>query len=202
MDPSVFLILMVASAVNMALPGPGIVLTFTRATCSGLPGATLVSAGILLSSLVLATAATAILAGLMEVSQVALHAARWIGLAVILGIALRLVFTPAAPDGGSTPSVGRGDLISGFGLGLSSPFNLLFLLALLPQFAPEQMGPGSAAAMIAAYLAGQFLVLAAVSWLGAAAGRAFLRGHGARLLERTAGVALAAFAVAAATSPI
>ena len=202
MEVSALLILTTASAVNMALPGPGIVLTFTRASCAGLPVAGLVSAGILLSSLILATAAAAILAGLMEVSQSALDTARWIGLAVILAIALRLVFTPAAADAGTPGAVRTGDLLSGFAVGLSSPFNLVFLLALLPQFAPARLDAQSAAAMIAAYLAGQVLVLAAVSSLGAAAGRTLLRGPGARRLERTAGVALAAFAVAVATSPM
>lgn len=113
MDPSAFLLLMAASAVNMALPGPGIILTFTRASRAGLCAAGMVSAGLLLSSLILTTAAVAILAGMMEVSQAALDGARWLGLAVIFWIALRLLLAPATADGTATRTNGTGDLFTG-----------------------------------------------------------------------------------------
>lgn len=201
MDGSAFLILTTASAVNMALPGPGILLTFTRASCRGLAAGAGVSAGILLSSLALASAAVLILAGLMEVSDGALSLLRWVGLGVILWIALRLVLAPVAVAGGPG-EVRAGDFLAGFALGITSPFNLVFLLALLPQFAPDRMDPATAVAMVAAYLAGQLLVLAAVSALGAAAGRAAFGGVGSRIFQRLAGATLAGFALTAAALPL
>lgn len=202
MEPSAYLILMTASAVNMALPGPAIILTFTRASCQGLSAAASVAMGLLLSSLTLALGAVLILAGLLELSQNALAAARWAGLAVMLWIALRLIFAPAMPTPNDLGPARAGDLLAGFAIGITSPFNILFLLALLPQFAPERIGAETAVAMIAAYVFGQFLVLAAASTLGAAAGRAFLGKSRNLLIQRLAGVALAGFALTASTLPV
>jgi threonine/homoserine/homoserine lactone efflux protein len=202
MDTAAFLILMTASAVNMALPGPAILLTFTRATCRGLAAGAWVSAGILLSSLALATAALLILAGLMEVSDGALSVLRWVGLGVILWIAMRLLLAPVAAAASEPGQVRTGDFLAGFALGATSPFNLVFLLALLPQFAPDRLSPANASAMIAAVLLGALLILAAVSLLGAAAGQAVLGRTGASVLQRLAGATLAGFALAAAAMPV
>jgi threonine/homoserine/homoserine lactone efflux protein len=201
MDPSALLFLMTASAINTALPGPGIILTFTRSS-RGLAAGAAVSAGLLLSGLLLATAAVLILAGLMVISPDALAALRWIGFAVILWIALRLVLAPAAVAATGPGQASAGDLLAGFAIGITSPFNLVFLLAILPQFAPERLGVASAAALVTAYLAGKVAVLTAVSVLGAAAGHAVLGGRRARLFQRLAGAALAGFALTGAAMPV
>lgn len=195
MDAYTFLLLLTASAINMALPGPGIILTFTRSSCRGFAAGAGVSCGWLLASLFLATAALLILSGLMEISQNALAVMRFAGLAVILWMALQLVLAPAAAPSRETAQPRASDFLAGFALGITSPFNLVFLLALLPQFAPERLNMESAAMIILAYLAGQILVLATVSVLGAAAGRALPGGAGVRAFQRVAGATLAGFAI-------
>ena len=196
-----FLILTGASALNMALPGPGVLLTFTRSSCQGLGAGLGVSAGFLLSSLILAAAAVLIIAGLMRLPQGILESVRWIGIVVILWIALRLVL--AAGAGASAVPAERhgGDLLAGFALGITSPYNLLFLLALLPQFAPVPLSALGAGALVAAYLLGQCLVLGAVSVLGAAVGRTAFGSTGAPVVQRLAGATLAGFALLAAAHP-
>lgn len=195
MDAYTFLLLLTASAINMALPGPGIILTFTRSSCRGFAAGARVSSGLLLASFILAAAALLIVAGLMEISPNALAAMRLVGVAVILWIALQLVLTPAAAPSGATVQPRASDFLAGFALGVTSPFNLVFLLALLPQFAPERLSMEGAAMMILAYLAGKVLVLATVTVLGAAAGRALPGGAGVRAFQRIAGATLAGFAI-------
>jgi threonine/homoserine/homoserine lactone efflux protein len=83
----------------------------------------------------------------------------------------------------------------GLMVGLSSPYYLVFLLALLPQFIPAEMGIATVITVVAIVLSG-----AAVGQLGAVivglCSRSAL-GGGARWLDRAGAVCLIGFAVAA-----
>lgn len=82
-------------------------------------------------------------------------------------------------------------------VGLSSPYNLVFLLALLPQFVPTEIGLTTVVAVVAAVLAG-----ATVAQLGAVAVGLCSRGMfggGARWLDRAGAICLIGFAATALT---
>ncbi len=192
MDAYTFLLLLTASAINMALPGPGIILTFTRSSCRGFAAGARVSSGLLLASFILAAAALLIVAGLMEISPNALAAMRLVGVAVILWIALQLVLAPAAAPSRPTVQPRASDFLAGFALGVTSPFNLVFLLALVPQFVDlASATPALVMLVTAGILAITAVPMFAVSLLAARSGRLGLRW--AMGVRRMGGVLLLGF---------
>jgi threonine/homoserine/homoserine lactone efflux protein len=193
MDQAMFALLFFATAINAALPGPCTILTASRSAVAGQAAGMRITLGVLLANLVLATITLAVMRGVLTVSDQAFGAMKWGGIAVLLAMAARMLFAkpvkersaPCAPH--SLSEIGAGLMV-----GLSSPYNLVFLLALLPQFVPAELGVATVTGVLGAVLCG-----AAVGQLGAVTvglcSRSVL-GARSRWIERASAVCLIGFA--------
>ncbi len=203
MDPAAIILLGGAAAANSVVPGPCILVAASRAAIGGLARGLRVTFGIALSDVLLLGTAWAMILGLMTLSAAAEHSLRWAGLCLLalMGIAmLRARPTRAA----AAPTQGRlhlGDVTLGLALGLTSPLNLLFMLALLPQFIDlGRIDLACIAAATAAVLIGGALPLVGACLCAARLVTTGLR-H-TRVVTRLCGVALLGFAgIAAAGLP-
>ncbi len=203
MEPIALAALFAASVVNAAIPGPCMILTVGRAARGGLGAGLRVSAGVLCGDVVLVGLALLTLMGLLTLSTQALGAIKWSGVATLFWLAARMC--GARPSGREPPAERRGaeagDLLSGAVLGFSSPFNLVFLLALLPQFFPvDGMGVHGALLVGGAFLAGPAVAQVGAALLGAGALR--LAGPGARWIDYAGAAALFGFAGMAALAAV
>jgi homoserine/homoserine lactone efflux protein len=201
MDALALFALFAAAAANSAVPGPCIVLTLSRSAVEGIAAGLRVTLGIALADLTLLAVAWAAIFGAITLSDSVFTALKAAGIAAIALIALAML-RDTAPSSGVPPS-GRtfGHVAAGLGLGLASPLNLVFMLALLPQFLDIGRATAQSAALVTAVvLLGGALPLAAASALGASALRRVA--GGGRWITRAGAVTLLGFAVLAALHPI
>jgi len=193
MDPIMFAVLFSATAINAALPGPCTILTASRSGVAGQAAGIRITMGVLLANLTLVTVTLAVIHGALTVSDQAFGVMKWGGIAVLLALAVRMLLSQSANEASATrPSHGLSEVGAGLMVGLSSPYNLVFLLALLPQFIPAEIGLATVVAVVAAVLSG-----AAAAQLGAVAVGLCSRGvlgSGARWLDRAGAICLIGFA--------
>ena len=170
MDPLLALGLTAAAAANSAVPGPCLLVASSRAATEGAGSGLRVTLGVALSDAVLLAASWAMILGALTLSDGAAEVLRLGGLAVLVALALVMlsvrpgqVAGPVVGPVAGGPALGRlrlGDGALGFALGLSSPLNLLFMFALLPQFVDlARPGPGCVLMASAAVLLGGALPL-------------------------------------------
>ena len=157
MDPLLTLGLTGAAAASSAAPGPCILLASWRSATDGLVSGLRVTLGIAASKVMLLACSWSVIFGMLTVSEAAQDAFRWGGIALLLGLALMMLADrPAALAGARRP--GRwhlGDSGLGLWVGLSSPMNVIFILALLPQFVElERLSASMVAQASAAVLVG------------------------------------------------
>ena len=144
----------------------------------------------------------AVMHGALTVSDQAFGAMKWGGIAVLFALAVRMLLSRSADDDrpATSAQLGMSEVGGGLMVGLSSPYYLVFLLALLPQFIPAEMGIATVMTVVAIVLSG-----AAVGQLGAVivglCSRGVLGGR-ARWLDRAAAVCLIGFAATALVAPI
>ena len=143
------LALLVAALINALLPGPCALLIVGRTLRAGLAGGATVAAGAFLADVILILGALGLVAGAIALSPVLLAVMKWVGVAVLVAMAIR-----ALPRRGPAREAARaraGDVLAGFAVGLASPYNLIFYLALVPHaFAA---GPNTTAGVMVAALA-------------------------------------------------
>lgn len=205
MTSETWFLLLAATAVNAVVPGPGMLLTVGLSAARGFAAGVRVTLGFLLGQLVTLGLAWSVMAGVMALSDQGLTMLRHAGVAVLLGLALLLLFgTPidrVAAPGLAAGRAGRrwlGDLGGGLLTALTSPVHLVFMLALLPQFVPlATVSRPELALVTAALMAVTTVPMLAAAGLGAGTGRL---GFGwARHVQRGSAVALMGFAAMAAT---
>ena len=128
--------LFLASAINAGLPGPCVMLTAGRTAGSGWRAGAAVSLGVLVADALLVAVALVALVGAVKLSPSALVTMKWAGVIALVVLAVRSLRPagPAAPAARLSPR----DWAAGFAVGLSSPYNLVFFLALLPQVLPAR----------------------------------------------------------------
>jgi threonine/homoserine/homoserine lactone efflux protein len=201
MDPATFTVLFSMTAINAALPGPCTILTASRSAVAGQAAGSRITLGVLSANLVLVTITLAVMHGVLTVSDQAFGAMKWGGIAVLLAMAVRMLLSNSAKGGSATCAPhSLSDIGAGLMVGLSSPFNLVFLLALLPQFVPAEMGIAAAMAVVAAVLSGATVAQLGAVTLGLCS-RGVL-GGGARWFDRAGAVCLIGFAGTALAAPI
>ncbi len=198
METPALLLLFAASFVNAIAPGPVVVLTFGRAARSGLRAGTTVSLGVLLADLLLVALALGVALGAFALSASGFAAMKWLGIAVLFALALSCVRAADRPPGAAAPPVRR-DGVAGLMLGLTSPYNLVFYLALLPQVLPGPPEAGAALAIAATTLAAIALAQAAV--VAFALGCRGVPGFGGRWIDYAAAATLVVVAGTAALLP-
>jgi homoserine/homoserine lactone efflux protein len=201
MDTLALFALFAAAAANSAVPGPCIVLALSRSAVEGIAAGLRVTLGIALADLTLLAVAWAAIFGAITLSASFFAALKTAGIFAIALIALAMLRGTPQAAGASHPRLRLGHVATGLGLGLASPLNLVFMLALLPQFLDiDRATTQNAALVTAVVLLGGALPLAAASALGARALR-----HapgGGRLIGRAGGIALLGFAGLAALNPV
>jgi homoserine/homoserine lactone efflux protein len=202
-EPVAFFALFAIAALNAAIPGPCMILTFSRSAGGGLRSGARVSGGILLGELMLAGITFLMMLGLFTVTHEVFAAMKWAGAALLLVLAASLLQARRPACAGRPEGHGAdvGDVVSGMLLALSSPFNLVFMLALVPQFIPS--GGLDAATMlriVTAFLSGQLVAQVGATLLGAGSLRlACVR---VRWIEYACAAALIGFAGAALLAPL
>ncbi len=136
MDPVAALGLGVAAAASSAAPGPCILLAGWRSATDGLPSGLRVTLGIAASKVLLLACSWGAILGMVSVDESAQHAFRLGGIALLSALALPMLAADPVPQAGvrNFRRWRMNDGTLGFVVGLSSPMNLIFILALLPQF--------------------------------------------------------------------
>jgi homoserine/homoserine lactone efflux protein len=203
MDFQNWVLLLAAKAVNSVVPGPGILLVVGVSAVRGFGAGVWVTLGMAIGTLVLLGVVWAVMAGTMVLSENGLDLLRLAGVAVLLGLALLLLFgTPVdrvAAPGLQAGRFGRrwlGDCGGGFLAALTSPVHLVFMLALLPQFVPfQEVSQAEIALITAALVVMTSIPMLAAAAFGAGTGRLGL--GWARHVQRGSGVALLGFAAMA-----
>lgn len=125
-----------AALLTVAMPGPTSLLAFSNGARHGLRDAGFGIAGAVLSDLVLIAAVSAGLGVLLSTSQLLFSAVKWVGVACLAYIGLRLLSSKAAPAEASTIQVTevRRLFSRSFLVAVTNPKGYLFFTALLPQF--------------------------------------------------------------------
>ena len=195
-----WVLLLAATAMYSVVPGPAMLLAVGRSAARGILSGLQVSLGMALAALILVMTVWAVMAGALVVSNGGLAVLRMVGIGVLVLLAFALLFgtpvsTVAAPGlaAGHKARVWLGDVGGGLAAGLTSPVNLVFMLAMLPQFIDLALLSHIDLALTSgAIVVITTIPMLAASVLGAGTGRI---GFGwAPHVQRGSGVALLAFA--------
>lgn len=203
MDFVTLIALLVAATINAAIPGPCTILTASRAARSGIPAGLQVSLGVLLGNLILLTTTLLVIVGALSISQPTFVALKWSGVAVLLVLALRTLLSApaAAPSGRSAARQSLGDFAAGSMVGMSSPYSLAFMIALLPQFVPATtLAATDALLIIGTVLIGTVLAQTGATAVGVCSLR--LARRRLRWIDYAGGALLFLFACASVLTPL
>jgi threonine/homoserine/homoserine lactone efflux protein len=134
MDPLALSALFVAALINAAIPGPILLLVLARAAAGGMwGGVRTASGGVVAVALLVALVWTVIL-GAVTLGPQIFSFMKIAGIGVLLMLGLKLLRAPACDGCTESPALATGDMFEGLAVAMLSPFNLIFFLALLPQF--------------------------------------------------------------------
>jgi homoserine/homoserine lactone efflux protein len=134
METPLLLGLFAASALNAAIPGPSLLLVVARTAQGGLRAGIETAIGALLAVAVLLGIVMATMLGAFRLGESAFAAMQVCGIVILTLLGLRMLRAKASAGGPVVVHSRQGDLLAGFAIGAMSPFNLLFFLALIPQF--------------------------------------------------------------------
>jgi homoserine/homoserine lactone efflux protein len=198
-----YLLFVAVAALAILSPGPGVVMTLSNAARDGLRGALAGILGIACGAWVVAALSATGLGLLLAASGTAFQVAKWLGAAYLVYLGVRLWRAPAPQlvcvD--AAPAGLRRRFGEGLSLQVSNPKAIAFFLSVLPQFMPPgEQGPARFVLLVLTY-AGLILVIHSGYALAAQAARRWLQSpRGARLLQRTGGLAFIFFGAALAAS--
>lgn len=195
METGALLSVMAATAVNSAMPGPCMILIAARTALAGPWAGLRTSLGIAAAQMIYATVAFVLLMLALSISDTVHTVIRGVGAGVLMLLAinmLRATRQGATPRMMSPVSTGT-DALVGFGVGLSSPFNLIFMFSVLPQFVSRE---AMASPDIALVFAGIFLATMGpmIATICAANGTRMLAHRFVPLLVRSGAFLLIVFA--------
>jgi homoserine/homoserine lactone efflux protein len=206
MSLDVFFIYLATWTLVALSPGPAVMFALSQGARHGMRGAVAGTAGILLGHIVCFTAVAFGLAALLASFSGAVTAIRIIGAVYLMYLGARMIFSKPRPDApiaaAATPPVHGGLVLQGLGVQLTNPKNLLFVLALLPQFIrPDHPLLLQLAIMLAVTMLIDGAVLLVYAHLAVRGARA-LKGSRALLwLERVFGTALVFFGIKLLAAP-
>lgn len=198
MDLDVLLAFALAAAVAIAIPGPTVLLALANGSRYGVRRATFGMLGAVASDIVLVIAVGVGLGALLLASETAFTIVKWVGVAYLAFLGLRMLLSRGAllhGDPTADPRGARGALFTkSFVVAVTNPKGYLFVGALLPQFIDP------AAAQLPQYLvigtvfcALDLTIMLAYAVLGSQAIRVLKR-QGAVWIERVCGGILLALA--------
>ena len=136
--------------------------------------------------------------GMLTLSASALGAMKWAGIAALVALAVRSLRPPA--QGSALRDYRPATAPPALAVGLSSPYNLVFFLALLPQFLPGgRPDLATVSAMVAALLAGAAVAQAGAILVGLGCCR--FAAFSGPWVDRACAACLLAIAAVAVTVP-
>ncbi|MCP2635745.1 LysE family translocator [Microbacterium sp. HD4P20] len=204
MELTTVLAFAIAASVAIAIPGPTVLLALANGSRYGVRRATFGMLGAVASDIVLVVAVGIGLGALLQASEVAFSVVKWVGVAYLAYLGIRMILSRGAllhGDPAADPRGARGALfLKSFLVAVTNPKGYLFVGALLPQF----IAPGSS--QLAQYVvigmvfcALDFAIMFAYALLGSQAIR-MLKKRGAVWIERVCGGVMLAMAAWLATS--
>lgn len=149
----------VAAALLTVTPGLDTALVLRTAAAEGARRAFAAALGICLGCLAWGALVAVGLGMLLEASELAYLALKWIGAAYLIYLGIRLIFVPrdpGAPEGGAPPKANW--LIRGLLTNLLNPKVGAFYVSFLPQFIPAGADVPSTTLLLAAIHAGLGLI--------------------------------------------
>ena len=164
MDPLSLSALFLAALINAAIPGPVMFLVVARAAEGGLRGGAMTALGALGAVALLLAVVWAVMLGVMQLGPQAFAVLKVAGVAVLVLLGLRMLTASSRPGAVRVRRRGLGDLATAAVLVLSNPVNLVFFLALLPQFVTVAAMTGPRMAFVGALV----LVASAIPVMAAA----------------------------------
>jgi len=201
MDLTTFFAIALASGIKSALPGPCVALTMSRAARSGIFAGLNVTSGVVLANLILASLALMMMMGALVVASETYEIIRWFGAGALVWLAYNMLRSDnnSSPKTAAAPGAFFKDAFAGLVLGLSSPYNLIFLIGILPQFiGPDDLSARGYVWVLAALLAGVQISQFGVTCVGVTLSKVSVRsGH---LIEKLGALAMISFAVFAVSA--
>ncbi|MBT2484142.1 MULTISPECIES: LysE family translocator [unclassified Microbacterium] len=204
MELATLLAFSIAAVVAIAIPGPTVLLALANGSRYGVRRATFGMLGAVASDIVLVVAVGLGLGALLLASELAFSVVKWVGVAYLAFLGIRMLRSRGAllhGDPGADPRGARGALFTkSFLVAVTNPKGYLFVGALLPQF----IGPGTAPILQylvigALFCALDFTIMFAYAMLGSQAIR-LLKKRGTVWIERVCGGVMLGLAAWLATS--
>jgi homoserine/homoserine lactone efflux protein len=204
MQPATVLAFALTAAVAIAIPGPTVLLALANGSRYGIRRSTYGMLGAVASDVVLVVAVGLGLGALLLASEIAFTVVKWIGVAYLVFLGIRMLFAkgallhgdPAADPRGSRRAV----FLRSFLVAVTNPKGYLFVGALLPQFIlPGEPQLPQYLVIGLVFCAMDFAIMLAYALLGSQAVR-LLRRRGAVWIERASGAVLLAVAAWLAAS--
>lgn len=194
----------VAAAVAIAIPGPTVLLALANGSRYGVRRATFGMFGAVASDVVLVVAVGVGLGALLLASEMAFTIVKWIGVAYLAFLGIRMLFSRGAllhADPAADPRGARHALfLKSFLVAVTNPKGYLFVGALLPQFITPASPPLLQYLVIGVvFCALDFVIMFAYALLGSQAIRVLKR-RGAVWIERVCGTVLLALSAWLASS--
>jgi threonine/homoserine/homoserine lactone efflux protein len=189
----------IVAFVGIATPGPTVLLALTNGSRFGVRSSLPGMAGAVLSDFVLISAVAIGLGALLAASEFWFSAVKWVGVAYLAYLGIRLIRSNgsfAVPDKPSSPNQAsaRAIFLRSFFVAVTNPKGYLFFSAFLPQFiAPTEPQIPQYIALAVTFASIDFVVMLGYALAGAHAIR-LLRAKGALWLDRLCGGALLALA--------
>jgi threonine/homoserine/homoserine lactone efflux protein len=193
------LLFSIVAFVGIATPGPTVLLALTNGSRFGVRSSLPGMAGAVLSDFVLISAVAIGLGALLAASEFWFSAVKWVGVAYLAYLGIRLIRSNgsfAVPDKPSSPNQAsaRAIFLRSFFVAVTNPKGYLFFSAFLPQFiAPTEPQIPQYIALAVTFASIDFVVMLGYALAGAHAIR-LLRAKGALWLDRLCGGALLALA--------
>jgi threonine/homoserine/homoserine lactone efflux protein len=186
---------MAATAVNSAMPGPCMILIAAQTARGGPWPGFRTSLGIAAAQMIYATLALALLILALSISDTVHTVIRLVGAGILLLLAVgMLTQTESSPARLQVSQTHTGrEALLGLGVGLSSPFNLVFMFSVLPQFVSREalLDPAMVTVFLGIFIATMGPMIATI-WIANGA-RAFGQRF-VHLLVRSGAVVLLVFA--------
>jgi homoserine/homoserine lactone efflux protein len=200
MSLDVFFIYLATWTLVALSPGPAVMFAMSQGARHGMRGAVAGTAGILLGHVVCFTAVAFGLAALLASFSGAVTAIRIVGALYLMYLGARMILTKPHADApvaaAPTPPAHGGLVLQGLGVQLTNPKNLLFVLALLPQFIrPDHPLLLQLAIMLAVTMLIDGIALLSYAQLAVRGTRALKGSRAVLWLERAFGVALVFFGI-------
>lgn len=204
MELTTVLAFVVAAAVAIAIPGPTVLLALANGSRYGVRRATFGMFGAVASDVVLVVAVGVGLGALLLASEAAFTVVKWIGVAYLAFLGIRMLLSRGALLHGDPAADPRGArqalFLKSFLVAVTNPKGYLFVGALLPQFiAPAAPQLPQYFVIGALFCALDFAIMFAYALLGSQAIRVLKR-RGAVWIERVCGAVLLALAAWLASS--